>query len=84
VPSEIGAFDLETLAVLRAVFEEACGLLPPHQRTHEMRSAIAVRILKHAAKGERNPTRLRTSALAETAGLQSSRAIANRRSALVP
>lgn len=61
-------FNPETLAVLKAVFEEACGLLPPNQRTHEKRSTLAVRILKLAAKGERNPTRLRTYALMETAG----------------
>lgn len=61
-------FNPETLAVLKAVFKEACGLLPPNQRTHEARSTLAVRILKLAAKGERNPTRLRTYALMETAG----------------
>jgi hypothetical protein len=43
-------------------------LLPPNQRTHEKRSTLAVRILKLAAKGERNPTRLHTYALMETAG----------------
>ena len=63
-----GFFDPQTLAILRAVFEEACELLPPDQRSHEMRSALAVRILKHAAEGERNPTRLRTFALMEIAG----------------
>jgi hypothetical protein len=76
--------DRETLALLRVVFEEACGLLPPHKRTHEMRSALAVRILRHAAKGERNPARLRTYALAETTGPQSSHSVASRRSARSP
>jgi hypothetical protein len=63
MPTASGPFDPETLALLKAVFEEAYALLPPHKRTHEMRSALAVRILKCAANGERNPTRLRAFAL---------------------
>ena len=58
-----GALDPATLARLKAVFDEACNLLPPDRRSHEMRSILAVRILKCAAKGERNPQRLRTYAL---------------------
>jgi hypothetical protein len=60
-------FDPETLAFLKTVFEEACDLFPPHKRTHEMRSAIAVRILTCAAQGERNPARLRAYAVEEIA-----------------
>jgi len=67
MPTADGSFDPETLAILRAVFEEACGLLPPHRRTHETRSALAHRILTLAAKGERNPIKLRTYALTEGA-----------------
>ncbi len=72
--------DPDTLAFLRAVFEEACSLLPPHKRTHEMRSALAVDILKQAAKGERNPARLRLYALTltEGSGPQSSHPTPNR------
>lgn len=58
-----GALDPATLAILKAVFDEACNLLPPDRRSHEMRSILAVRILKCAAKGERNPQQLRTYAL---------------------
>jgi hypothetical protein len=61
-------FDPETLAVLKAVFEQACELLPPHQRSQEMRSALADLILRRAADGERNPAQLRTYALMEVAG----------------
>ena len=75
-----GPFDPKTLALLKAVFEEACALVPPHRRTHEMRSALAVCILKHAAKGERNPTRLRTCALTETVKSQPLPAMPSRRS----
>ncbi len=71
-----GPFDSATLAVLKAVFEEACNLLPPHQRSHEMRSILAVRILECAAKGERNPTRLRAYALKMSSPDSDSRFIA--------
>jgi hypothetical protein len=74
------SLDPDTLALLKVVFEESCDLLPLHKRTHEMRSALAIRILKCAARGERNPTRLRAYALAETTEPQSSHAIPNRRS----
>ena len=66
------SLDSETLAFLKVVFQEACNLLPLNQRTHEMRSAMAVRILKCAAQGERNPTKLRMLALAAINETQSS------------
>ena len=78
------SLDPETLALLRAVFEEACSLLPQHKRTHEMRSALAVRILKCAAQGERNVARLLRHALAETGGAESSPTLPSRRSARLP
>lgn len=62
-----GHFDPETLAVLKAVFEEACGSLPPHRRTQEIRSELAVRILKFAGRGRRDSTELRVYALMEAA-----------------
>jgi hypothetical protein len=58
-----GAFDPETLAILRAVFDEACLALPPNQHTPGMRSKLAERILKRASEGETDPVRLRTYAL---------------------
>ena len=61
------SFDPETLAILRDAFDEACDLLPPDQRTEEMRLVLAGRILTHAAKGERNPAQLRAYALTEVA-----------------
>jgi len=63
--STTGPLDPDTLAILKAVFEEACSLLPPNRRSDEMRSVLAVRLLKCAAEGERNPLRLRTYALME-------------------
>jgi hypothetical protein len=58
-------FDPETLTILKAAFDEACGFLPADQRTSEMRSAVAERILNLASRGERDPVRLRTFALME-------------------
>jgi hypothetical protein len=58
-----GAFDPETLAVLRSVFDEACLALPPGQHTPSMRSKLANRILKRASEGESDPVRLRAYAL---------------------
>jgi hypothetical protein len=58
-----GAFDPETLAMLRGVFDEACLALTPDQLTTSMRSKLAERILKGAGEGELDPVRLRTYAL---------------------
>jgi hypothetical protein len=62
-----GAFDPETLAVLRAVFDEACLALSPSQHTPSMRSALAERILRKAGEGELDPVRLRAYALMQVA-----------------
>jgi hypothetical protein len=62
-----GQFDPETLAVLKSIFEEACCALPPHRRTPEVRSELAVRILKLAVHGGLDSARLRTYALMEAA-----------------
>jgi hypothetical protein len=67
------SFDPETLAMLRAVFEEACGVLPPHRRTSKMRSDLAVLILRRAAEGGLSPAELRSYALFEAAALGSQR-----------
>jgi hypothetical protein len=60
-----GVFDPETLAVLKAAFDEACLALPPGQHTPSVRSALAQRILKKASQGERDPLRLRAYALTD-------------------
>jgi hypothetical protein len=60
-------FDPETLAVLKTIFEEACGSLPPHRRTQEIRSDLAVRILNLAGQGRLDSTELRIHALMEAA-----------------
>jgi hypothetical protein len=58
-----GAFDPETLAVLRGVFDDACLALGPGQHAPGVRSKLAERILKLAGEGELDPVRLRTYAL---------------------
>ena len=62
-----GAFDPETLEILRAVFDEACLALSPGQHTPSMRSTLAERILRKAGEGERDPVRLRAYALMQVA-----------------
>jgi hypothetical protein len=62
-----GSFDPETLAILKFAFDDACGQLAEYRHTPNMRSMLAERILRLAAKGERDPVRLRTYALLEVA-----------------
>jgi hypothetical protein len=63
VSSVRGAFDPETIAVLSAIFDEACLALPPGRHTPAMRCTLAEGILRKAGEGERDPVRLRTYAL---------------------
>ena len=58
-----GAFDPEIIAVLSAIFDEACLALPPGGQTAAMRCILAEGILRKAGEGERDPVRLRTYAL---------------------
>ena len=63
--AEGGAFDPETIELLRNILEETWGSLRPEDQAQSSRSLIAERILKMAATGERDPIRLRTRALTE-------------------
>lgn len=56
-------FDPETVTVLREVLDEAWSGLPPEQQATMQRTALAERILKSAARGERDRERLRDAAL---------------------
>ncbi|MGZ6184935.1 MAG: hypothetical protein ACXWNN_03475 [Candidatus Binataceae bacterium] len=60
-----GAFDPETIDLLRSVLDEAWSSLRPEEQAQASRSLFAERILKLAATGERDPIRLRTRALTE-------------------
>lgn len=67
--SEIMALylDPETIALLRETLDDAWARLPPEQRATMQKSALAVRILKVAANGERDRKRLRDAALMDLA-----------------
>ena len=56
-------FDPETIAVLRSALEAAWSTLSDQQKATLPQSLLAERILKTAARGERDPVRLRASAL---------------------
>ena len=57
------AFDPETIALLKAALDAAWSSLSDQQRAQVPQSLLAERILRSAARGERDPVRLRTSAL---------------------
>ena len=56
-------FDLETVALLREVLEDAWASLRPDQRATKLKSTLAERILGSAAQGERDRERLLDAAL---------------------
>jgi hypothetical protein len=56
-------FDPETVALLRATLDRAWASLPLKQQAKTSRSELAERILKAAAKGERDPERLHASSI---------------------
>jgi hypothetical protein len=51
-------FDPETVSALREILDEAWSCLPAERQATMLKSALAERILKTAAKGERNRERL--------------------------
>ncbi len=63
---EHGYFDLDTVALLRETLEDAWASLRPQQRAAMQKTALAKNILECAAKGERDPERLRQAALMAT------------------
>ena len=56
-------FDPETVTLLRETLEDAWARLRPEQQATMQKTALAERILKSAAQGERNRNRLRDAAL---------------------
>jgi len=57
------SFDPETVSLMQAALEDALLKLPSALRTPAAKGELAVRILKRASDGERDPIRLRTAAL---------------------
>jgi len=58
-------FDLETVALLREVLDDAWASLRPEQQAAMLKTTLAKRILKAAAQGERDRERLLDAALVE-------------------
>jgi hypothetical protein len=58
-------FDPHTVSLLRVILDRAWTSLPPSQQAGTSRSVLAERILRAAARGERDPERLRAHALSE-------------------
>jgi hypothetical protein len=60
-----GAYDPETVELLRAVLDQAWADLQPQHKVQISKSRMAQCILRHAAAGERHPGRLRFRAIAD-------------------
>jgi hypothetical protein len=56
-------FDPETVAILRETLDDAWACLRPEQQATMQKTALAERMLKSAAQGERDRDRLRDAAL---------------------
>ncbi len=57
------AFQPELIELMKTVLDDATAMLPEAKRTSTMKAEIASQILACAAKGERDPLVLKTSAL---------------------
>ena len=60
-----GVYDPQTLELLRKVLDDAWVSLPPERQAMMLKSDLAQRILKRAAEGERDPSRLRAAAVVD-------------------
>jgi hypothetical protein len=58
-----GAYDPETVNLLRSVLDQAWSSLSPQQRDQTAKCDMALRILKLAMAGERDPASLRARAV---------------------
>jgi hypothetical protein len=71
---EDGAYDPETVNLLRGVLDEAWERLSPEQQARTQKSDVALRILRLALRGERDPVKLRTSAMTEVVAINNTTA----------
>jgi hypothetical protein len=58
-------FQPDEIKLMRSALDEATIILPKIERTPAMKVKLASRILAAAAKGERDPNKLRIAALLE-------------------
>jgi hypothetical protein len=56
-------FQPELIELMKAILDDAAATLPEANRTSAMKAEIASQILACAAKGERDPIKLKNSAL---------------------
>jgi hypothetical protein len=63
-------FEPDEIKLMRSALDEAAIILPKAERTSAIKAKLASRILAAAAKGERDPNRLRIAAFLEEAGVQ--------------
>ena len=61
------SFDPETVTLLREILDDAWASLPPEQQATMQKTALAERMLKSVAQGERDPEHLRDAALKDLA-----------------
>jgi hypothetical protein len=59
----MGAYDPETLTILRKALDDAWSLLSDERKALIRKSDMADRILRQAENGERDPIKLRAAAL---------------------
>ena len=62
---EDGAFSPEAIAAMGEAFDAACKELHVTDQSNALRTLIAVVVIEAARRGELNPSRLRTAAVAE-------------------
>jgi hypothetical protein len=60
-------FQPDEVKLMRSALDEAANILPKAERTSARKVTLASRILAAAAKGERDPNKLRIAALLEEA-----------------
>jgi hypothetical protein len=66
----MGAYDPETLTILRKALDDAWSLLSDERKARIRKSDMADRILRRAENGERDPVKLRAAALMSPSRLE--------------
>jgi hypothetical protein len=67
------SFQPDEIKLMGSVLDEAAIILPEAERTSPMKVKLASRILAAAAKGERDPNKLRIAALLDEMDVKPSR-----------
>jgi hypothetical protein len=79
----VRTYDPETIAVMTAAFDRVCRSLSARMNSHDdVKRTLALVILRHVDRGERDPDRLADAALRDWAGAD--RATTEEAASLVP